>query len=345
MSAEDPFPPEEGVPAEDEVKTLDQYSKALNVYSQNDTSAFGRLAINFDDELEVSYKFGLGAVKFPGPLKFVHGGAPYELGQEWYNLVLADQDEKQRAEAAETLLQTNITAEQTRATAAEGVNAAAVVTEKTRAEAAEGTLAAGLAAEVANRISAVTTINANISSEAAARSAADGIHTSGIATNVSAIAAEATTARAAELANANAITAEVGRADTEEKRIVGLVNTEKSRALAAEAAGADNLNSYITNQAILNQLEKERVNDAITAENTRAVDVENSLQNQITALLSNTDAVALNSLAELVTEFSTNGSTITSSLQAEVERATAAETAAIARLDAIEAMLQALQAQ
>ena len=325
--AEEPFPPEEGFPAEDEVKTLDQYSKALNVYSQNDVSAFGRLAINFDDELEVSYRFGIGAVKFPGPLKFVHGGAPYNLGEEWYKLVVADQDE------------------QTRATAAEGVNAAAVVTEKTRAEAAEGTLAAGLAAEVANRISAVTTINANISSEAAARSAADGIHTSGIATNVSAIAAEATTARAAELANANAITAEVGRADTEEKRIVGLVNTEKSRALAAEAAGADNLNSYITNQAWLNQLEKERVNDAIAAENTRAVGIENSLQTQITALLSNTDAVALNSLAELVTEFSTNGTTITSSLQAEVDRATAAENAAIARLDVIEAMLLTLQNQ
>ena len=105
------------------------------------------------------------------------------------------------------------------------------------------------------------------------------------------------------------------------------------------------MNSYITNQAILNQLEKERVNDAITAENTRAVGVENSLQQQITALLSNTDAVALNSLAELVTEFSSNGSTITSSLQAEVNRATAAENAAIARLDIIETMLLTLQNQ
>ena len=126
---------------------------------------------------------------------------------------------------------------------------------------------------------------------------------------------------------------------------MGLVNTEKSRALAAEAAGAANLNSYKTLQLTTFNTEASRVDTAIAAEATLARTAEANLQTQITALLSNTDAVALNSLAELVTEFSTNGSTITSSLQDEVARATAAENAAIVRLDAIEAMLLALQNQ
>ena len=71
---------------------------------------------------------------------------------------------------------------------------------------------------------------------------------------------------------------------------------------------------------------------------------EGKLQAQITSLLSNADESALNSLSELVADYTDNGVTITTSLNAEIERAQAAEAAAVARLDAIEAMLLALQA-
>ena len=50
------------------------------------------------------------------------------------------------------------------------------------------------------------------------------------------------------------------------------------------------------------------------AENARATTVEAGLQNQISALLSNTDSVALNSLAELVADYRENGSTVAASI-------------------------------
>ena len=52
----------------------------------------------------------------------------------------------------------------------------------------------------------------------------------------------------------------------------------------------------------------------IDAEFARATGVEQSLQSQISALLSNTDAVALNSLAELVADYRENGSTVAASI-------------------------------
>ena len=50
------------------------------------------------------------------------------------------------------------------------------------------------------------------------------------------------------------------------------------------------------------------VQNAVTVETKRAQSVEAGLQSQISNLLSNTDAVALNSLAELVADYRLNGS-------------------------------------
>ena len=71
--------------------------------------------------------------------------------------------------------------------------------------------------------------------------------------------------------------------------------------------------------------------------------LEQGLQTQIQNLLSNTDDVALNSLAELVQQYTANGATYTSSLATEVARAQAAQLAAVTRLNALEAMVASLQ--
>ena len=58
----------------------------------------------------------------------------------------------------------------------------------------------------------------------------------------------------------------------------------------------------------------------IANETARAQQIESSLQQQISSLLANTDATALNSLSELVQDYSANGSGITAALQAAVDR-------------------------
>ena len=55
-------------------------------------------------------------------------------------------------------------------------------------------------------------------------------------------------------------------------------------------------------------------------ESGRAQTVEAQLQSQISSLLSNTDAVALNSLAELVADYRVNGSGVSSSVSALTDR-------------------------
>ena len=72
--------------------------------------------------------------------------------------------------------------------------------------------------------------------------------------------------------------------------------------------------------------------NVIANEMARAQQIENELQQQITSLLANTDATALNSLAELVADYSANGSGVNTALQA-----------ALARIDQLEATVAALQ--
>ena len=74
------------------------------------------------------------------------------------------------------------------------------------------------------------------------------------------------------------------------------------------------------------------VSAAVDSETARAQGAEGSLQAQITSLMANTDATALNSLAELVADYSQNGSGVTAAL-----------TAAVARIAQLEATVAALQ--
>ncbi len=84
-----------------------------------------------------------------------------------------------------------------------------------------------------------------------------------------------------------------------------------------------------------------------TAEYSRAVSVEASLQTQISNLLSNTDGVALNSLAEIVADYGSVGvtsGTRFSAIEAAATAAATAATAAAARITALEALVAALTA-
>ena len=180
--AEDPFP-------EEEQQTLQQYSKALNVYNDDETE-FGRIFVNpVGDELEVNYKGGLGAVHFPGAVKYTKDFVKYDLADRLYCIDLAVQDEKKRAEGAEGDNSTAISNEKKRAEDAEAKNAADILAENVRAGAAELQLTTDLATETAARIGAVQTLTANITSEANTRSLADNLHTSSIQENKDAISA------------------------------------------------------------------------------------------------------------------------------------------------------------
>ena len=79
------------------------------------------------------------------------------------------------------------------------------------------------------------------------------------------------------------------------------------------------------------------------AETARATVVEQDLQSQISALLANTDAVALNSLAELVTDYRQNGQGVADSIASYQASNDAALAAALARINLLETFIVQLQ--
>ena len=105
------------------------------------------------------------------------------------------------------------------------------------------------------------------------------------------------------------------------ERIQGVEQIE-----AVHASAFDYRINEITSQQLPN------LSTSIANETARATQIENDLQQQITNLLANTDATALNSLAELVADYSANGSGANTALQT-----------ALARIDQLEATVAALQ--
>ena len=79
------------------------------------------------------------------------------------------------------------------------------------------------------------------------------------------------------------------------------------------------------------------------AETARATVVEQDLQSQISSLLANTDAVALNSLAELVTDYRQNGQGVADSIASYQASNDAALAAALARINLLETFIVQLQ--
>ncbi len=168
----------------------------------------------------------------------------------------------------------DIATEVTTARAAEAANAASLVAEAATARAAEAANASAIATENARAVAAEGVLAGDLATETAERITAD-------TAIQAAVAAEATTRAAADAihtANIAGVAADVSTNAT-------AIAVETARATAAENANA----ALVT---------------AEVAARTAAVA---GVQSQITDLLSNVDPAALDSLAEIVAQFSSNG--------------------------------------
>jgi len=161
-----------------------------------------------------------------------------------------------------------------------------------------GDVNAALNTEKTERENADITLQGNIDAEQSRAEAAEGVLTSNLA-------AEVTRAQTAEAANATAIDAEKARAEAAEEGLDTLIKAEESARIAAvDALDA----AYKAADAVHTA--------AIAAEETRAQAAEAALGVRIDNVLSNTDEVALNSLAELVDAFQAADSDLAVTLQA-----------------------------
>jgi len=239
--------------------------------------------------------------------------------------------------SAATANENAISAEVTRAGDAEDAVSLAVDAEETRARAAEVALGGRITTEAAETFAARATLGTNLATEvgdrAAAVSAEATLRLDGDAASAALVTTEASTARAAELANATAIAAETARALAAEMAIDDAHVIEVDRAKAAETVNEDAI--FALTQA---------TNEGVVGEKTRAEGVEAGLQLQISQLLENTDETALNSLAEIVADYTANGVTHTAALAAQALKQETERAASDSRLAAIEALLEQLQA-
>jgi hypothetical protein len=145
---------------------------------------------------------------------------------------------------------------------------------------------ATLVTEVADRKTDTVNLEAKLNVETSIRSAADTVHTNAIASTN------------------NELSAEVKERKSEVVRLDARISSETSARQAdalSEAQLRESADAKL--QASLDALSLTSAG-SVNVEKARAEAVEAGLQNQITALLSNTDAVALNSLAELVSQYS-----------------------------------------
>lgn len=162
----------------------------------------------------------------------------------------------------------------------------------------------------------------------------------GLTTDLAALVA----ADAAELARATGVEGTLASLTTTVKTdLVSAINSEVGRSVAAELVLRTDLASEVTRataaEDVLTTNLAQEVTDraaAVAAEATRALAAEAALGVRVDNVLNNTDAVALNSLAEIVTAFQAadndlNGAITTlagaagTDLTTEVTRATAAE--------------------
>lgn len=175
-------------------------------------------------------------------------------------------------------------------------------------------LEADLTAEETARGSADATLQANIDAEASVRSGLGSQLLGYININGAAITAEENARISADSTLQSNIDAEA---------------SARGSAIAAEASArssADStLQSNIDSEASTRGSADTALQSAIDAEETRATGVEAGLQTQITNVLSNTDATALNSLAEIVTSFQNADSTLTGAVAGHGTRLTSLE--------------------
>ena len=182
-----------------------------------------------------------------------------------------------------------------------------------------------------------TTSNANaISAETAARVAA-------VQVNADAIAAESTARAAAITAEQNARAAAIAASESDrdsadadlQAQITALSTTEQSSKSSLQALLSQEVADRTAGDSDLTDSLAAEVARATAAESALSTDISDeasaratadaSLQTQIDSILSNTDATALNSLAEIVTEFQSVDGTLTGLISSNGSRISALE--------------------
>ena len=293
-------------------------SKALNVWTADELS-YGRIAPSASVPSDIDFKFrdGDGFVAVTR-LAHIHNGFRFVLGDQLAGMAADTASERTRAQAAEAKVAADLVTASTRAVAAESKVAADLADEVQRAVTTEGTIIASITSESTERKNADTAAATALALERSQREAADSYLTgwfNGELTRLNEVDTYLTTRADSTNANLNTINQDLlGRIQSVETIQEVHLNMFDSRINEITSQQLPNLGTTIAN------------------ETARAQQIENNLQQQITSLLANTDATALNSLAELVADYSANGSGVNTALQA-----------ALARIDQLEQTVAALQ--
>ena len=182
------------------------------------------------------------------------------------------------------------------------------------------------------------------SSNASAISAETSARVAAVQANADAITAEATARAAAITAEQNARSAAIVASESDRDSADADLQSQITALTAEETAGKSSLQFQLTQEELARIAGDSDLTDSLAAEVTRAtaaesglssdiVDetsrattAESSLQTQIDSILSNTDATALNSLAEIVTEFQSVDGTLTGLISSNGSRISALET-------------------
>ena len=332
------WPPEGDAPAE-----LQQFSKQLNVYDPSETYR-GRFLINNADQLEISYKAGSGAVLINGPFFYAHAGEEYKLGDEIYTLQGQVITERTRAIAAEDANRTGLVDEEKRARAAEVV----LTTDLAAAVSAKNTsisiLSGDIATEVDTRSQAVQGVVDALATEKAARIAADGVQSANSGSNATAISTEVGRAEGAEEVLRQAIGAESSSRTVLLGQLNESLSTETNRALAAEGAISADLSSEAKSRGDGDADQQAYTDTQVQQESTRASAAETALSSRIDNVLSNINPAAIDSFTEVVTALNAAGGSLTSAITAEQTARQSGMATLQAEVDAMKAMLLALQA-
>lgn len=290
----------------------DYKSRELNIFSGVDVRNKLRVASETSAALSsevFKFKYGLASpdgngdvtgnmpIYIPRLCADVGGTAVYISDWLWQDRQTIA-DEQLRALAAETVLRND-------AKIKYDTNALAISQEVTRASAADSKHASDIASETLAREQADSQLTTSLALEDSARRAGDSALSGLIATNKG-------------LSDAYVVS---------NNSAVEGVHTRISENHVYYQQRFTNLDTAIQNEAQYREnahdsaMQVASDNQALTeAETARATSAEAGLQTQITSLLANTDAVALNSLAELVADYRLNGTGVSSSVSALAAR-------------------------
>ena len=206
------------------------------------------------------------------------GNAPESVGTAIYQLRQSVASEIQRASSAEA---SNLVT----ATQNHEADLSAITAEIARATFFDNKMSTDLATEVLSRQGDVFTLTNSVASEGSSRSAGDSALSSALSVLNATVNSNKTSSDSAFV----------------EARVRD--DSETAQRMAADASETQ------ARVASFSELDAKILvaGSSISTEQFRAMASEQMLQSQISSLLVNTDPVALNSLAELVTDYKTNG--------------------------------------